>query len=98
SEEHTSELQSLTNLVCRLLLLKKQVESGQCDRLSKDDGHRTTNDGCGRLRIHSCRFHRFLPTFSDAAYHPRSRNHCISLFRHSMCIGARKTRNVLEQA
>src|SRR5258706_8203714 len=26
SEEHTSELQSLTNLVCRLLLEKKKVE------------------------------------------------------------------------
>src|SRR6202023_4213822 len=26
SEEHTSELQSLTNLVCRLLLEKKQYE------------------------------------------------------------------------
>src|SRR5437016_12033578 len=26
SEEHTSELQSLTNLVCRLLLEKKQIE------------------------------------------------------------------------
>src|SRR6201995_6209514 len=25
SEEHTSELQSLTNLVCRLLLVKKQA-------------------------------------------------------------------------
>src|SRR5262249_60891499 len=27
SEEHTSELQSLTNLVCRLLLEKKKTES-----------------------------------------------------------------------
>src|SRR5262249_59951306 len=27
SEEHTSELQSLTNLVCRLLLEKKKLES-----------------------------------------------------------------------
>src|SRR5258706_5828560 len=26
SEEHTSELQSLTNLVCRLLLAKKQMK------------------------------------------------------------------------
>src|SRR5438046_8337690 len=29
SEEHTSELQSLTNLVCRLLLEKKKTESMQ---------------------------------------------------------------------
>src|SRR5574341_2358836 len=28
SEEHTSELQSPTNLVCRLLLEKKKTESG----------------------------------------------------------------------
>src|SRR5437016_10810316 len=28
SEEHTSELQSLTNLVCRLLLEKKKTETG----------------------------------------------------------------------
>src|SRR5258706_7347002 len=29
SEEHTSELQSLTNLVCRLLLEKKNSHAGQ---------------------------------------------------------------------
>src|SRR5258706_2892624 len=34
SEEHTSELQSLTNLVCRLLLEKKKNHSaGQSSRL-----------------------------------------------------------------
>src|SRR5258706_1655284 len=31
SEEHTSELQSLTNLVCRLLLEKKKNEAGQVE-------------------------------------------------------------------
>src|SRR5438093_6005148 len=31
SEEHTSELQSLTNLVCRLLLEKKQKQQRQQD-------------------------------------------------------------------
>src|SRR5258706_11575430 len=30
SEEHTSELQSLTNLVCRLLLEKKKKRRSQC--------------------------------------------------------------------
>src|SRR5437016_11362006 len=30
SEEHTSELQSLTNLVCRLLLDKKKQNSRRC--------------------------------------------------------------------
>src|ERR1019366_1323460 len=33
SEEHTSELQSLTNLVCRLLLEKKRCrKAGNCTR------------------------------------------------------------------
>src|SRR5438046_6200119 len=32
SEEHTSELQSLTNLVCRLLLEKKKNEDQTCAR------------------------------------------------------------------
>src|SRR5262249_58862131 len=35
SEEHTSELQSLTNLVCRLLLEKKKVDFGSCDDWKK---------------------------------------------------------------
>src|SRR5947199_4065936 len=30
SEEHTSELQSLRHLVCRLLLEKKKTESAKC--------------------------------------------------------------------
>src|SRR5438046_3965438 len=30
SEEHTSELQSLTNLVCRLLLEKKKKQTENC--------------------------------------------------------------------
>src|SRR2546430_4891423 len=30
SEEHTSELQSQSNLVCRLLLEKKKTQSTQC--------------------------------------------------------------------
>src|SRR2546430_12693475 len=34
SEEHTSELQSQSNLVCRLLLEKKTTESPPCLRLS----------------------------------------------------------------
>src|SRR5258706_9869070 len=33
SEEHTSELQSLTNLVCRLLLEKKKKTSEEMSRL-----------------------------------------------------------------
>src|SRR5438046_8619357 len=36
SEEHTSELQSLTNLVCRLLLEKKKKEKKTVQRRSTD--------------------------------------------------------------
>src|ERR1019366_5085504 len=34
SEEHTSELQTLTNLVCRLLLEKKKQAMGNCETAS----------------------------------------------------------------
>src|SRR5438093_9001367 len=44
SEEHTSELQSLTNLVCRLLLEKKKAKP-----LSRRHGQQV--DG-GRCRLH----------------------------------------------
>src|SRR5256885_13029442 len=43
SEEHTSELQSPCNIVCRLLLEKKKKTS----RRSADDYHRTTL--CSRM-------------------------------------------------
>src|SRR5437016_9687469 len=36
SEEHTSELQSLTNLVCRLLLEKKKTKKKECNKTRKD--------------------------------------------------------------
>src|SRR5437016_9704594 len=37
SEEHTSELQSLTNLVCRLLLEKKKKKNNITDRKKNID-------------------------------------------------------------
>src|SRR5437016_11596156 len=38
SEEHTSELQSLTNLVCRLLLeKKKKKQNKKCNRRREDE-------------------------------------------------------------
>src|SRR5438046_4111100 len=39
SEEHTSELQSLTNLVCRLLLEKKKKKNTKEDKTRNDDIH-----------------------------------------------------------
>src|ERR1022692_189656 len=47
SEEHTSELQSPCNLVCRLLLEKKQQEQYKITRHSY--GH-THHSPCARLR------------------------------------------------
>src|SRR2546430_10601182 len=40
SEEHTSELQSQSNLVCRLLLEKKKILTTDCGRL-----HGSSSDG-----------------------------------------------------
>src|SRR5258706_3521639 len=42
SEEHTSELQSLTNLVCRLLLEKKKRTSSRSDRSTASTTHGQT--------------------------------------------------------
>src|SRR5438046_10093189 len=43
SEEHTSELQSLTNLVCRLLLEKKKKKQKNTLFYQKSSKHRTMN-------------------------------------------------------
>src|SRR5256886_6559182 len=45
SEEHTSELQSQSNLVCRLLLEKKHSERGQgASRLVSSSVHQESTD------------------------------------------------------
>src|SRR5438093_8474251 len=46
SEEHTSELQSLTNLVCRLLLEKKKDRQRDEKRECSRDVHESDGD-CG---------------------------------------------------
>src|SRR5262249_59416798 len=43
SEEHTSELQSLTNLVCRLLLEKKKKLMEQSDERQSNQSRRHTD-------------------------------------------------------
>src|SRR2546425_9298715 len=45
SEEHTSELQSLAYLVCRLLLEKKKPETNQTPH-SRDGGVSPDSDAC----------------------------------------------------
>src|SRR2546423_10432734 len=42
SEEHTSELQSLAYLVCRLLLEKKKKKITQQNKLTTQKNHQTT--------------------------------------------------------
>src|SRR5258706_11612334 len=44
SEEHTSELQSLTNLVCRLLLEKKKLIRAARPPILVPRGHARTSD------------------------------------------------------
>src|SRR5437016_12139090 len=48
SEEHTSELQSLTNLVCRLLLEKKKTTGRGMGRASRSVRRPRRGRGCGR--------------------------------------------------
>src|SRR5438046_8640174 len=50
SEEHTSELQSLTNLVCRLLLEKKKKTNDTHD--SSEEVHKLSNKAAAP---HDCR-------------------------------------------
>src|SRR5438093_831534 len=67
SEEHTSELQSLTNLVCRLLLEKKNADE---DSMGKGDVRRSgvAGGGCGRLVIaQQSRADAVAPAARDAA-------------------------------
>src|SRR5438046_6707253 len=44
SEEHTSELQSLTNLVCRLLLEKKKKKNYKIDKYEHKQTHENHNN------------------------------------------------------
>src|SRR2546427_9438119 len=44
SEEHTSELQSQSNLVCRLLLEKKKNKNNQTTARTRDRAYLTTNE------------------------------------------------------
>src|SRR5258706_9800760 len=47
SEEHTSELQSLTNLVCRLLLEKKKNPEAPPGQARRDTPRCGSVSGCG---------------------------------------------------
>src|SRR5438270_10155748 len=51
SEEHTSELQSQSNLVCRLLLEKKKKKKKDTKKLPKQEKYRSKNTTA--IRIHN---------------------------------------------
>src|SRR5438093_6907766 len=53
SEEHTSELQSLTNLVCRLLLEKKKTKEHYNKTVEQNVGHDKmhTDDQLAKVRV-----------------------------------------------
>src|SRR5258706_7373009 len=53
SEEHTSELQSLTNLVCRLLLEKKRIARSICH--PRDPCSHADSAACKLGYPHECR-------------------------------------------
>src|ERR1039458_625562 len=57
SEEHTSELQSLRHLVCRLLLEKKQLIV-----LETRAAFEGFSIDCGRVKLHQCHFLRTTPS------------------------------------
>src|SRR2546430_13462512 len=52
SEEHTSELQSQSNLVCRLLLEKKKRKKRRYDITNKTSTNNSTNYSCSEHCIH----------------------------------------------
>src|SRR5438046_7930406 len=57
SEEHTSELQSLTNLVCRLLLEKKK---SRAQHLQAERRRQSTSSSGARSSARPSRQHRLL--------------------------------------
>src|SRR2546430_10012757 len=59
SEEHTSELQSQSNLVCRLLLEKKKKPSQQNHNVPVSrHSHMLTHTHTMLLRSHTCILHK----------------------------------------
>src|SRR5262249_38236693 len=74
SEEHTSELQSLTNLVCRLLLEKKKKKSNRQTRIQNDRSVETR-------RMNSYRYNNEPTQVANTTY-----IYTISLLSHSSLI------------
>src|ERR1019366_9049372 len=73
SEEHTSELQSLTNLVCRLLLEKKNADEEDCQNLIFRRAPRPAG-----ARHHLIFRHQTAPSFRPVCAKPRRRTRAFS--------------------
>src|SRR5256885_6135428 len=63
SEEHTSELQSPCNLVCRLLLEKKKTKAILCSRISQHKQRFNLLTYISSMIAHNLHRHHLLATF-----------------------------------
>src|SRR2546430_7970682 len=77
SEEHTSELQSQSNLVCRLLLEKKKENNAIAARLGSTPGHRTPVRHTRLVNCDESR-HTAFAAFGVADVRPRQSASCRS--------------------
>src|SRR2546430_10227697 len=77
SEEHTSELQSQSNLVCRLLLEKNKPTTTRRDRTARAARQADPSSGVPRRRHASCRGRERMASAADRGRrrqdHPRDR-------------------------
>src|SRR5256885_3237625 len=72
SEEHTSELQSPCNLVCRLLLEKKKKRCVRLDESADSAGNHLLSSSCPCVTM---RITLSLPRLPHAHTHPCARPH-----------------------
>src|SRR5207237_3956143 len=81
SEEHTSELQSHLNLVCRLLLekkKKKKITATQTSKTARHNVRRVRHRGLARTKTHT---DRALPTL-EPHEHMNELSHILAVVRH----------------
>src|SRR5262249_14007964 len=86
SEEHTSELQSLTNLVCRLLLEKKKRHMARTQKLPQATTHlrgvRPRKDD----RMYLCTRQRTQSAQTEATLYSRQNHARCSALRHHLLL------------
>src|SRR5262245_62908803 len=74
SEEHTSELQSLRHLVCRLLLEKKKKANKKKEKTEEKTQDKPP-DNSGPERTHTTQIASLLTNTTQANKHRRRRTH-----------------------